>query len=362
MSRARAGIAAILAGALVALPVWSGARGQHRAYATAAIAAALVWVGVTALEDVVAQLRRALRDARRGTAPVSTTLERVVATLEQIERNLEWLARAANALARAETRRPRRVTQRDAYPSFDQFLAGDARRRAPAWDFGIWDEGGRPWRISWSPATHEVFATPRDGDGHVALLGTIIDPDFLAALLYYPKELSLAWATRRIEAAPTDPEGVAAVIERADQVRRAAIDARDQQRRRGFVVLLVEALPDTDAALGLAPGPAPCSCRECSAGDWRAISRAAVQLLAQMDPLGIEEIRSAVAGLALSREEREFVVGLFRKPIELWPGGYNNGRHRAHALRRAGAEKCVVWLGRRPVLDEAGGPGSDRGA
>jgi hypothetical protein len=230
------------------------------------------------------------------------------------------------------------------YRCWDEFYAADPSRRVPVWDFGNnWNEDGARFLICWVPSTRETIATPAwEPNGTVEVLGVVDDPELVHALLLGPETVrSLSWARAVIGAAPTDPLVAAEAIAGTEAWHAARADAEGRARRELYRVVRVEDLPDPDRELGLAARP--CGCRDCMAGAWEAVAEAAVALLeGGMDPLNLEEV-SRAAGVMLSDvRDRKLLVDLFRSPIELRPGGYVNGRHRAHALRRAGVARCVV--------------------
>jgi hypothetical protein len=94
------------------------------------------------------------------------------------------------------------------YPSLTAFYTEDARRRAsPEWDFGTgWmTHAGAPrWRVSWIPATGEVYAAcTRPIAEPVELLAVVRDADELTRRLDGWGEVcgqpdSLDWVRRRL--------------------------------------------------------------------------------------------------------------------------------------------------------------------
>jgi hypothetical protein len=230
------------------------------------------------------------------------------------------------------------------YPTPEEFLTANPRRRVPEWDFGDrWLDSGVRHRISWLPSTREVIVTAVDSDpGPIEVLGTVDDPEHLRALIRrtdgrYP----LPWARERIRNARRDPAGIAAAIAEADDAEALAETARRAIDRARYAVVAVRDLPDPDRELGLVARP--CACRDCMAGDWTAVAEVAVALFELgFDPLEVGAIRRAAARI-LPVAEQEMVTAMFSRPIALYRSGeYGNGRHRAHALRRSDAERCVI--------------------
>lgn len=78
--------------------------------------------------------------------------------------------------------------------------------------------------------------------------------------------------------------------------------------------------------------------------DWKSIADASVQILDELGPDATnEEYEAAASALELDSVEQCWLVSLFRDPIAVKEmQEYNNGQHRACALRFSGADRAVV--------------------
>lgn len=123
----------------------------------------------------------------------------------------------------------------------------------------------------------------------------------------------------------------------------------EEQLRASFEVVCLSELPPTPSA-ELRPSKRGACCLHCEA-DWPRIAAAAVQWLESgSDPLDYAGIERHAQGLGLDHESIRWLDSLFRPSWAIcWlcrSGQLVNGRHRLHALRAAGVERCVVYTGK----------------
>jgi hypothetical protein len=231
------------------------------------------------------------------------------------------------------------------YSSFAEFIAGDPARHSPERDFGRWRYTGGTALIIWIPRTSEVVATPAaSGLRPVEVLGRVQSEEALiAALLSDPDRTeSLAWARERIRTLPTDPEAIARFVDEMERARNRLIAEERERRRRAYRVVAVAELPGPGVMQACADGGPPCAV--CRAGDWSAVAAAAIAILsAGIDPLDRAAVERAAA-VWLDGPDVALAVELLREPIEVHGDQHNDGRHRTHALKRAGVAFCVAVL------------------
>jgi len=121
----------------------------------------------------------------------------------------------------------------------------------------------------------------------------------------------------------------------------------DDELRRSFEVVPVSDLPSTDG-LELVPSDRDACCAHCEA-DWPQVADVAVAWLESGgDPLDLAGLDRRARDAQLGADELDALWSLFADPITWFRGRdrYVNGRHRVHALRAAGVERCVVYTGR----------------
>ena len=123
----------------------------------------------------------------------------------------------------------------------------------------------------------------------------------------------------------------------------------DEEAGASFEVVPLSALPSTDG-LDLYPSERGACCYHCET-DWRRITDAAVRWLESgSDPLDFEAIQRRAKEVGLDNREVEGLLRLFNPHVAIaWLGEADrltNGRHRLHALRASGVERCVAYTGR----------------
>jgi hypothetical protein len=121
----------------------------------------------------------------------------------------------------------------------------------------------------------------------------------------------------------------------------------DEEMRGSFEVVRLEDLPPDGIEVVPSVDQA-CGCHWCEA-DWPAIANTAVAILeAGIDPLNDAAIHSHSE--ALGWRENGWLQSLFNPTQAIIvlrdSQQFTNGRHRTHALRVAGVERCVVYTGR----------------
>jgi hypothetical protein len=126
----------------------------------------------------------------------------------------------------------------------------------------------------------------------------------------------------------------------------------EDEERASFEVVRVDDLPSVDRDdIPIVPsGERPCGCYWCK-WDWQAIADAAVAIFeGGVDPLDHEAIWARAEQAGLDAESGLLLLTLFTPTQAIivlrGSGQFTNGMHRTHALRMAGAERCVVYTGR----------------
>jgi hypothetical protein len=136
---------------------------------------------------------------------------------------------------------------------------------------------------------------------------------------------------------------------------RMAWEITDDEARASFEVVRIEDLPPINRAdIQTVPSDhGACGCYWCQA-DWRAIAAASVTIFEEgIDPLDNAAIDERGIALGLGRDECGWLLSLFSPTNAIVvlreSKQFTNGMHRTHALRAAGAERCVVYTGRGEI-------------
>jgi hypothetical protein len=234
------------------------------------------------------------------------------------------------------------------YPSEDDFYRGvPARQGSSECDFGFHRTPSGTFRLTWIESTLEVCAVwltgPDASPAAVEVLGRG-DRGLIEAAIRWGINERIAGVLVRDEvrrAVSESPHAQASRI-RDHQVRVCREeDERRQTMRREFEVVAVTALPVPDVDL---PLTGPCGCSYCD-GDWKAVANTAVSVLREgVDPLDSDAVWGVIDLRLSSKPDRRWTASLFDDPIvvKVDQRRYVNGRHRAHALIRAGVGECVV--------------------
>jgi hypothetical protein len=113
----------------------------------------------------------------------------------------------------------------------------------------------------------------------------------------------------------------------------------ERAERAAFRVVSIATLPEPDVELAGWHG---------AKVDWRSVAEVTVAIFeAGVDPLDRDDVERRVAGSQLDRDERIWAIQMFAgDPVAFYRESrrWSGGRHRALAMRSAGATRCLVQI------------------